>query len=211
MLETTPEKRRGPVRRRARMAAIPAMLLGLTVAGLGTAQAAHAGESYSCTTLPGATCPAPPPANKGKAKITGDAQHPGTLTQGKMQAKTLKLWQQIGWPNFHNVGDRDIAFNVEDYHVGATHIQHWIETGGRYYDNGNSLRDFMNRGEAGPSSRGYQGNFQEYVAHYFDHNPNGEGERTGQDRFVRAINTGDVWFTRDHYKSFTYLGKGPFS
>ncbi|MFD8627918.1 ribonuclease domain-containing protein [Streptomyces hygroscopicus] len=68
----------------------------------------------------------------------------------------------------------------------------------------------MDQGGAGPSSRNYRGTFQEYIAHTFDHNPSGEGERTGQDRFVRALNTGDVWFTRDHYKTFSYLGKGPF-
>ena len=68
MLETAPEKRRGPVRRRARMVAIPAMLLSLTVGGLSMGQAAHAADAPSCSSLPGATCPAPSPApNKGKA------------------------------------------------------------------------------------------------------------------------------------------------
>ncbi|MDF3147769.1 MULTISPECIES: hypothetical protein [unclassified Streptomyces] len=210
MLETTPENRRGSARRRrARMVAIPAMLLSLTVGGLGMAEGAHAADAPSCTTLPGATCPAPAP-NKGKAKITGNEQHPGKLTQGKMQAITLKLWQNFGWPNWRGIGDRDASWEVNNYVDGhGNHHHEWIETGGRYWDNGDSLRDFMNHGEAGPSSRNYRGTFQEYVAHFFDHAPR-ENDRTGQDRFVRAINTGDVWFTRDHYKSFVYLGKGPF-
>jgi hypothetical protein len=205
MLETQPEKRRG-LARRARMVAIPAMLLSLTVGGLGLSTTAHAADSPQCPPNNGASnCGAP---DKGKAPVTGDEQNPGKLTQGKMQDYTLNLWRNFGWPNWRGIGDRDASWQVTNYvdQRGNRHDE-WIETGGRYYDNGDSLRDFMNGGGAGSSSQGYQGTFQEYIAHYFDHNPNGEGERTGQDRFVRAINTGDVWFTRDHYKSFTYLGK----
>ncbi|MEU5045912.1 hypothetical protein [Streptomyces griseorubiginosus] len=209
MLETSPEKRRGLARRRARMVAVPAMLLSLTVGGLGLSTTAHAADSPQCPPGSAPTCGAPPAApDKGKAPITGDAQHPGKLTQGKMQDYTLNLWRNLGWPNWRGIGDRDASWQVSNYvdQRGNRHDE-WIETGGRYWDNGGSLRDFMNGGGAGSSSRNYRGTFQEYIAHYFDHNPRGEGERTGQDRFVRAINTGDVWFTRDHYKSFTYLGK----
>ncbi|MFJ4202874.1 hypothetical protein ACIP2Y_25040 [Streptomyces sviceus] len=206
MLETAPEKRRGLARRRARMVAVPAMLLSLTVGGLGLSATAHAADSPQCP--PGSSPNCGTSSNNGKAPITGDEQNPGRLTPGKMQAYTLNLWRNFGWPNWRGIGDRDASWDVNDYvdSRGNRH-QEWIETGGRYWDNGNSLRDFMNEGRAGSSSQGYQGTFQEYIAHYFDHNPNGEGERTGQDRFVRAINTGDVWFTRDHYNSFTYLGK----
>ncbi|MFD8627920.1 hypothetical protein ACFV4E_29275 [Streptomyces hygroscopicus] len=74
MLETAPEKRRGSARRRARMVAIPAMLLSLVVGGIGMGEAAHATSVPSCTTLPGASCPPAPAPNKGKAQcrcITG--------------------------------------------------------------------------------------------------------------------------------------------
>lgn len=204
MLETPPEKRRARARR-ARMVAIPAMLLSLTVGGLGLSATAHAADSPQCP--PGAP-PSCGAANKGKAPVSGDEEHPGRLTPGKMQDKTLKTWQRIGWPNWRNIGDRDSSFQVSSW-VDQQRRQHgeWVETGGRYWDNGGSLRDFMNEGFAGSSSQNYQGTFQEYVATTFDHDPSGEGERTGQDRFVRAISTGDVWFTRDHYNSFIYLGK----
>ncbi|MDC0767656.1 hypothetical protein [Streptomyces sp. HD] len=206
MLETQLEKRRGLARRRARMVAVPAMLLSLTVGGLGLSTIAHAADSPQCPPNAGAsTCGA---NSKGKAPVTGDEQHPQKLTPGKMQDKTLKAWQGIGWPNWRNIGDRDDSWQISSWvdQFGARHGE-WVETGGRYFDNGGSLREFMNEGHAGASSSNYQGTFQEYVAHTFDHNPNGEGERTGQDRFVRAINTGDTWFTRDHYKTFSYLGK----
>lgn len=205
MLETPPEKRRGLARRRARMVAVPAMLLSLTVGGLGVSTTAHAADSPQCPPTAPPTCGA---ANKGKAPVTGDEQHPGKLTPGKMQAVTLDYWKRFGWPNWRGIGDRDASWKVEDFHdQRGHHYERWIETGGRYFDNGDSLRDFMNEGHAGASSSNYRGTFQEYIAHYFDHDPSGEGERTGQDRFVRAINTGDLWFTRDHYKTFTYLGK----
>ncbi|WP_369171541.1 hypothetical protein AB5J49_27980 [Streptomyces sp. R28] len=207
-LETPREKRSlsSRLRAHAHKAVIPAMLLSVTVGGLVLTTTANAADSPQCPPNNGASsCGAP---DKGKAPVTGDEQHPGTLTQGKMQAVTLDYWRRFGWPNWRGIGDRDASWSVENWvdQRGDRH-QRWIETGGRYYDNGDSLRDFMNRGDAGSSSRNYQGTFQEYIAHYFDHDPSGEGERTGQDRFVRAINTGDVWFTRDHYKSFTYLGK----
>ena len=211
MLETPSEKRRGLARRRARMVAVPAMLLSLAVGGLGLSSTAHAADSPQCPPTEPDTClapPAPPAPDKGKAPITGDEGHPGKLTKGKMQDYTLGLWRDMGWPNWRGIGDRDVAWEVNNYYDRhGNHHHEWIETGGRYFDKGDSLRDFMNEGHAGSSSTKYKGTFQEYIAHYFDHNPNGEGERTGQDRFVRAINTGDVWFTRNHYKSFIYLGK----
>ena len=203
-MSETPEKRRG-LARRARMVAVPAMLLSLTVGGLGLTTTAHAADAPQCPPTAPPTCGA---ANKGKAPVSGDEQHPGRLTPGKMQDKTLKAWQGIGWPNWRNVGDRDDSWQISSWvdQFGARHGE-WVETGGRYFDNGDSLRDFMNEGHAGASSSNYQGTFQEYIAHTFDHDPSGEGERTGKDRFVRAINTGDTWITWDHYKSFTYLGK----
>lgn len=203
MLETPPGKRRG-LARRARMVAVPAVLLSLTVGGLGLTATAHAADSPQCPPTSAPTCGAP---NKGKAPVTGDEQHPGKLTPGKMQAVTMDYWRRFGWPNWRGIGDRDASWEVEDFHdQRGHHYERWIETGGRYWDNGDSLRDFMNEGRAGSSSRNYQGTFQEYIAHYFDHRPQ-FGDRTGQDRFVRAVNTGDVWFSRDHYNSFVYLGK----
>lgn len=193
------------LRAHAHKAAIPAMLLSVTVGGLGLSTTAHAADSPQCPPTAAPTCGAP---NKGKAPVSGDEQHPGKLTPGKMQDKTLQAWRGIGWPNWRNIGDRDESWQVSSRvdHLGIPHSE-WVETGGRYWDNGNSLRDFMDNGGAGSSSRGYRGTFQEYVAHTFDHDPHGEGERTGKDRFVRAINTGDTWITWDHYKSFIYLGK----
>ncbi|RPF36205.1 hypothetical protein [Streptomyces sp. TLI_185] len=163
MLETPPGKRRGLAGRRARMVAVPAMLLSLTVGGLGLTATAHAADSPQCPPGSSSNCGQP---DKGKAPITGDAQNPGKLTPGKVQDKTLKLWRGLDW-----------------------------------------LREFMNEGGAGQSSRNHQGSFRGYIAHTFDHDPSGEGERTGTDRFVRAISTGDVRFTRNHHKAFIYVGK----
>ncbi|WP_217210795.1 hypothetical protein [Streptomyces sp. AC550_RSS872] len=206
-LETPRDKRSlsSRLRAHARKAAIPALVLSVTVGGLGLSTTAHAADSPQCPPTAPPTCGA---ANKGKAPVTGDEQHKGKLTPGKMQDKTLKAWQGIGWPNWRNIGDRDESWQVSSHvdHLGIPHSE-WVETGGRYWDNGGSLRDFMNEGHAGASSSNYRGTFQEYIAHTFDHDPSGEGERTGKDRFVRAINTGDTWITWDHYKSFIYLGK----
>ncbi|RPF35065.1 hypothetical protein [Streptomyces sp. TLI_185] len=208
-LETPSAKRSlsSRLRAHARKAAIPALLLSITVGGLGLSATAHAADAPQCPPNGGAgTCSAPG-SGKGKAKVSGDADHPGRLTQGKTQDKTLKLWQGLHFPDWHNVGDRDDSFLTNQWtdQFGVRH-QEWVETGGRYWDNGNSLRDFMNSGGAGPSSRNYAGTFQEYVAHPFDHRPQ-FGERTGSDRFVRAISSGDTWVSYDHYNSFIYLGK----
>jgi len=190
-----------------RKAAIPAMLLSLTVGGLGLSATAHAADAPQCPPNNGASPCGGSGSGKGKAPVTGDEQHPGTLTKGKAQDRARDYWQRLGWPNWRGIGDRDASWQVANWvDQRANRHEEWVETGGRYWDNGNSLRDFMNEGRAGSSSRGYQGTFQEYIAHTFDHRPQ-FGDRTGQDRFVRAINTGDVWFTRDHYGSFVYLGK----
>ncbi|HEY8978571.1 MAG TPA: hypothetical protein VIU15_03180 [Streptomyces sp.] len=205
-METPGAKRSLSSRLRAhgRKAAIPALLLSITVGGL--AGTAHAADSPQCPPNNGAgTCPAGP--DKGKAPVSGDADHPGRLTPGKTQDRALKLWQALHFPSWRDVGDRDDQFEVNSWtDQFGVHHEEWLETGGRYWDNGGSLRDFMNGGGAGPSSRNYAGTFQEYVAHSFDHRP-GWGERTGSDRFVRAISSGDTWVTYDHYKSFIYLGK----
>jgi hypothetical protein len=208
MPETAHETRRGPARPRgrARRVAIPALLLSLTVGGRGLASTAHAAECSEGGGTPIGTCPAPS-KDKGKAPIKGDYRHPEKLTKGKMPARAEDYWERLGWPNWRGIGDRDASWQVASWvdHLG-NHHREWIETGGRYWDNGNSLRDFMNQGEAGPSSRNYRGTFQEYNAHIFDHRPQ-FGEKTYNERFVRAISTGDLWVTYNHYKSFSYLGK----
>ncbi|MGW6902879.1 hypothetical protein [Streptomyces sp. NPDC054940] len=211
-LQTANDKRRDPARRggRARMLAIPAMLLSLTVGGAALTATANAAEGCQGGPNQGApSCAGSSSNNKGKAKVEGDYQHPKKLTPGKKPERTKGYWEQLGWPNWRGIGDRDASWQVASWTDPSTAKKHieWVETGGRYWDNGHSLRDFMNSGGAGPSSRNYQGTFQEYNADTFDHRLR-EGEATGNSRFVRAINTGDLWVTYNHYKSFLYLGKG---
>ncbi|MCI3272494.1 hypothetical protein [Streptomyces cylindrosporus] len=195
-IEMTPARSKG--RRLAKLAA-PALLLSLTVGGLGLAGTAHATEVPSCSTLPGQTCPATP-------GVSGSAAQPSAIPRGIQAA--LNYWRQLHWPNFRNIAPRGAAFEVENYvDRNGNHIHGWVESGGQYADNGGALMNFMHRGLAGANAQNYQGAFQEYYGSVYPSNPERSGIRTGNFRIVRALGTGDVWVSIDHYSNFRYVGR----
>ncbi|MFD5478654.1 hypothetical protein [Streptomyces hawaiiensis] len=133
------------------------------------------------------------------------AQHqpaPHDMTRG------IGYWYDQQWPNWHNIGDRQWfpGHPVRDARTGQT-VQTIIYTGGRYQDYDGRLRAFMNAGLAGTSSIGYRGTFQEYNTTVYTGTQNSNVPRRDARRIVRALTTGDVWWTNDHYSTFHYLGR----
>jgi hypothetical protein len=64
---------------------------------------------------------------------------------------------------------------------------------------------YLNHGYAG-APRNYQGTFQEYYGSVYPSNPEATHISTGNFRIVRAITTGDVFISIDHYSTFRYVG-----
>ncbi|MFJ2115686.1 MULTISPECIES: hypothetical protein [unclassified Streptomyces] len=187
--------------RRHRLIAVPTLLLSLVVGGAVLAGPAQAAETPSCQSLPGATCPSQPSVG-----ITGSSTAPQAVPRGIQAA--LNYWRQLSWPNFRNIAQRGAAFEVENFNdARGRHIEGWIESGGQYNDNGGALMTFMHNGNAGPSARNYQGSFQEYYGSVYPNNPVRSGIATGNFRIVRALGTGDVWVSIDHYSNFRYIGR----
>ncbi|WP_062705219.1 hypothetical protein [Streptomyces regalis] len=175
-----------------------AVLLSLLAGGVATsatvvlAAAADCGTSQQCNVNP-------PPGFQG----TGWA--PAAVPRGVQAA--LNYWRQMSWPNWRNVGQRGAAFQVENYHdQRGNHHEGWIETGGQYQDHGDRLRTFLNIGYGGRAEN-YQGTFQEYYGSVYPSNPERSHISTGNFRIVRAINTGDVFVSIDHYSTFRYVGR----
>ncbi|MDX2937906.1 hypothetical protein [Streptomyces ipomoeae] len=201
--DTTQAENPAPARpkgRRLHKLAVPAVLLSLTVGGLGMSATAHAASAPSCTSVPGQVCPAPVPG------VSGSAAQPQAVPRGIQAA--LNYWRQLHWPNFRNIAPRGSAFEVENYiDRHGNHIHGWIESGGQYNDHGNRLMDFMHRGLAGPNAQNYRGTFQEYYGSVYPDNPERSGRATGNFRIVRSLGTGDVWVSIDHYSTFRYIGR----
>ncbi|WP_060877870.1 ribonuclease domain-containing protein [Streptomyces scabiei] len=86
-------------------------------------------------------------------------------------------------------------------------MQENIYTGGQYFDRDGALRSFMNGGHAGSAAIGYTGTFQEYNTTVYTSQGSSTVPRRDARRIVRAISSGDVWWTDDHYGSFHYLGR----
>ncbi|KMS71236.1 hypothetical protein ACM01_27885 [Streptomyces viridochromogenes] len=188
-----------PKSRRLHKLAVPAVLLSLTIGGLGMSATAHAASGPSCASLPAASCSATP-------SVAGTPAHPQAIPRGVQAA--LNYWRQISWPNFHNVAPRGAAFEVENYHDSwGTHHHGWIESGGQYYDHGSALRNFLHHHGPDARARGYAGTFQEYYGSVYPSNPERSGIATGNFRIVRAVQTGDVFVSIDHYSSFRYVGR----
>lgn len=183
--------------RRLHKLAVPAVLLSLTVGGLGMSATAHAAEGPSCASTPGQTCAATP-------SVAGTPAHPQAIPRGVQAA--LNYWRQLSWPNFRNVAPRGASFEVENYvDRHGNHIHGWIESGGEYNDHGGALRNFMHHHGSDARARGYTGTFQEYYGTVYPSNPS--GIRTGNFRIVRALGTGDVFVSIDHYSTFRYVGR----
>ncbi|WP_333493421.1 hypothetical protein [Kitasatospora cathayae] len=173
-----------------------AMAVGLASAALGACLSfAGAGTSVAA--------PPPPPA---PAPVSGSDAHPQQPPAFMVDA--IRLWEQIGWPNATNIGNREWV-NAGSFVNPSTHqrVNELLFTGGTYNDRDGSLRRFMNTGGAGPSSVNAGGAFQEYntTVYHVPENSNIPGRDTN--RIVRNIRTGDVFWTTDHYKSFHYMGR----
>jgi hypothetical protein len=149
---------------------------------------------------PGAASAAPPPP-----PVSGSSSNPQNPPGYMWQA--IVFWGQLEWPNFRNVGDRE-WFEAASFVDPSTHqqVHDIVFTGGRFYDYDGRLRAFMNSGQAGPSN-GYTGAFQEYNTTIYHQRINDNIPRRDSARIVRALGTGDVFWTDDHYKNFHYMGR----
>ncbi|MCX5049549.1 MULTISPECIES: ribonuclease domain-containing protein [unclassified Streptomyces] len=185
--EKSANGKRALLSRRSMAVAVAAAALGasLSLAGAGTSVAA----------------PPPPPASV-SGSASNQQQAPGYMQDG------LHLWEQIGWPNFNNIGNR------EWIHAGSfvdprtfQRVDEELFTGGRYEDRDGRLRAFMDSGQAGPSSMNAAGAFQEYNTTVYHQQVNSAIPRRDANRIVRNIRTGDVFWTDDHYNNFHYMGR----
>ncbi|MFG3261699.1 hypothetical protein [Streptomyces bobili] len=191
-------------RRRRRTLAASAVMLGVLAGGVAPAVTAVPAVAAECSqgggTANGA-CPASPTPG-----ITGSHANPQSVPRGIQAA--LNYWRNLGWPNWRNVAPRGAVFNVANWvDQRANHHREYIESGGQYQDHGNRLRHFMDLGLAGPDAQNYRGTFQEYYGSVYASNPEQTHIATGNFRIVRAINTGDVWASIDHYSNFRYIGR----
>ncbi|MGW1750082.1 hypothetical protein ACWCRD_31585 [Streptomyces sp. NPDC002092] len=170
-----------------------AVLLSLLAGGVATSATVAPAAAADCGTSQ--QCSAPPPDG-----FQGTGWSLASVPRGVQRA--LNYWRQLGWPNWRNVGQRGEVWQV-DSHA-------YIETGGQYQDHPNRfgvrIRDFMNWGYTGDPMN-YQGTFQEYYGDVYPSNPEESGIATGNFRIVRAINTGDVFISINHYKDFRYVGR----
>ncbi|KOV88383.1 hypothetical protein ADL01_01960 [Streptomyces sp. NRRL WC-3618] len=127
---------------------------------------------------------APGVASAQPAPVSGSAQHtqnpPSNMDLG------IDFWENMGWPNWRNLGDRE-----------------WIEAA--HWTQG--LINFMNSPAAPSSSHGYTGTFQEYNTTIYDRQRDDVVPRRDANRIVRAIGTGDLFWTDDHYSTFHYAGR----
>lgn len=174
-----------------------AMAAGLASAALG-----------ACLTLVGAgtsvaQAPPPPPAPAPVSGSTAHPQQPPTYMD-----EGIRLWEQLGWPNFHNLGNRDWVTAGSFVNPSTRQrVNEIVFTGGWYQDRDGSLRRFMDSGQAGPSSVHAGGAFQEYNTTVYHQQLNAAIPRRDANRIVRNVRTGDVFWTNDHYGSFHYMGR----
>ncbi|WNM35744.1 hypothetical protein RKE30_37985 [Streptomyces sp. Li-HN-5-11] len=191
---------------------------GLIIAAPGSAIAAGGGGATSNSVPP------PPPINAGNGGGTGasggavvNSAVPGVFGTGDspQQPPTsmeegFQLWQGMDWPNWRAIGNRE-WFPAGSFVDPRTRhrVHELVFTGGRYYDRDNRLRDFLNRGLGASSSRPYPGTFQEYNTTVYTRQVASSIPRRDANRIVRAVGTGDTWWTTDHYSTFHYMGQFP--
>ncbi|MET8983156.1 ribonuclease domain-containing protein [Streptomyces sp. NPDC004539] len=177
--------------------------LGLAAAALGTALTlGNSGTAMAAPIPPSG----PSQSTSNSATVTGDQQHLQALPNDMQTG--FDLWFHMGWPNWRNIGTRQ-WFLAGSFADSRTHqqIQENIFTGGQYNDRDGALRDFMNAGGAGTSGPGYTGTFQEYNTTVYTTQGTSAVPNRDARRIVRALSTGDVWWTSDHYSSFHYMGR----
>ncbi|WP_327699056.1 hypothetical protein [Streptomyces sp. NBC_00459] len=186
-----------PGLRTARKAAIPALLLSLTLGGLGMAGTAHAASGASCSSLPSTSC-------SPQVKITGDENNVQAVPRGLQEA--VNALDDFDWPT----GERYESWEY-DVQLTQTHqlVRRYVSTGGRYWDNGADLTRWLHGGGAGSDYTHFQSGFQEYYGHLYDFRPSADSaKKLGNFRIVRALGRGvqPTWVSIDHYKSFRFIG-----
>lgn len=148
---------------------------------------------------------APGVASAQPAPVGGSAQHV-QMPPSNMD-RAIDFWAQMGWPNWRNIGNREwFEANRYDDTAGRLHYE-VVFTGGRFYDRDQGLINFMNSPAAPSSSHGYTGTFQEYNTTIYDRQQPDDLPRRDARRIVRAISTGDLFWTDDHYSTFHYAGR----
>lgn len=221
-LETPREKRSlsSRLRAHARKAAIPVMLLGITVSGVGVSASAHAASAPSCSSLPSQTCPAAPaplPARGSQPAGISNQDWRGAQTAAtfwsnegvstsnpsRLAARGESGFPGNGWPGSSNPNAR----GWYAYDTGTSRVQeHWeVYYGGVFQDRQGDvarleLRHHVSQNNASGSNnvyREYDVNSWQRVG---NHHP-----RDAQ-RLVRNTRNGHVYATFDHYGSFHYLG-----
>jgi hypothetical protein len=155
------------------------------------------GSSSNC---PPAPAPAPSPVPGVQGDWAHTQQPPSYMNSG------INIWTRWGWPNWRQ-GARG-WYVVSSTVNPATHqqTQDIVYTGGQYYDGDGRLRAFLNAGLAGPLSENYQGTFQEYNTTIYHQVQSPNVPYRNAVRLVRAIGSGALFWTADHYKTFHYMG-----
>lgn len=171
-----------------------AMVLVLAASGLVLGLGVAVPGAASAQTPP----PPPPP-------VQGNSHH--VQMPPNHMSRAIDFWHDMHWPNWRNIGDREWfeGNRYQDPRTGRD-VHELVYTGGRYYDRDGRLMAFMNNGQ-GPSSS-YAGTFQEYNTTIYNQPVDDSVPRRNVYRIVRAIGTGDMFWTDDHYASFHYMGRG---
>lgn len=154
--------------------------------------------------VPSAAVAQAPPS---KPPVQGNSQH--IQMPPNHMSRAIDFWHDMHWPNWHNVGDREWfeANRYQDARTGRD-VHELVYTGGRFYDYDGRLRAFMNSQNAPSTSRGYTGTFQEYNTTIYNQPVDDSIPNRNVYRIVRAISTGDMFWTDDHYWTFHYMGRG---
>ncbi|MDO0933902.1 ribonuclease domain-containing protein [Streptomyces sp. DG2A-72] len=213
------------LRDRARKAAVPAMLLSITIGGVGVSATAHAAEGPSCFSAPAQTCPAPAPA---PAPLPPRGDQPAGISnqQWRGAASAAEFWSREGVSNiqgdrFHLVAPGERGYpgqgwpgNITQgarawYHfdTGTSRVRehHYIYYGGLFRDGRHVIQGLEERHHVTPNNAdGSQDIYREYDVHAWNHAQTGI---RGRERIVRNTRNGHVYATFDHYGSFHYLGR----
>jgi len=212
------------LRARARKVAVPAVLLGLTVGGVGLSATAHAAEGPSCASVPGQTCPAPGPA--ADPLPSRGSQPAGVSTQqwrGATTAATfwgnegistasgdryhLVMRGQTGYPGQGWPGNTSTNARAwYHFETGSSWRpeHHYIVYGGVFQDRDHRIENLEE------SHHVTQNNASGSNAVYREYDVNSWSTATanrGRERIVRNVRNGHVYATFDHYGSFHYLGR----
>jgi hypothetical protein len=208
----------------ARKAVIPAMLLSVTIGGVGVSATAHAAEGPSCASVPGQTCPAPGPAadplpqrgpqpagvsnqqwrgfttaadfwsREGVSNVPGDPYH--LVMQGQ------RGYPGQGWPGNTSANAR----HWYHFETGGSWRpeHHYIVYGGVFQDRDHRIQNLEESHHVQPSNAsGSNSVYREYDVNSWSHTT----ASRGQERIVRNVRNGHVYATFNHYGSFHYLGR----